>query len=150
MSEMSEAYPERVSIKHRQINCECDEGEKMRKSIFILASLGILFCGPTFAEDVFRIEVGRDYNHYSNDELRRRVWELERAVSQLQSRVFQLEVNESRPQKNPWTCTIQSFGKTHVSNADTKASALAKVLKKCSDATNAVHCHESDVKCDNE
>ena len=49
-----------------------------------------------------------------------------------------------------WTCQIQSFGKTHVASGSTKAEALAKVIKACSDATNAIHCSDSDAKCGNE
>ncbi len=101
------------------------------------------------AEEIFRIEVGKSYEGYSTEELRRRVWDLERAVFQLQSKVFQLEMSNHGSAKE-WTCHIQSFGATHVASGNTKASALAQVLKKCSDATNAVHCHESDVKCDSE
>lgn len=102
-----------------------------------------------------RIEVGKDYEGYSNEELRRRVWQLERAVSQLQDQVFELAIRDngtriSIPTTAMWTCTIQSFGKTHVSTGMTKAAAQADALKKCSDATNAVHCHDSDVKCGNE
>ncbi len=98
-----------------------------------------------------RIEVGKDYDGYSNEELRRRVWQLEKAVTQLQDQVFQLAIrnNDSRS-SGPWTCSIQSFGKTLVATGSTKTAATAEALKRCSDATNAVHCHESDVKCGNE
>ena len=102
-----------------------------------------------------RIEVGKDYEGYSNEELRRRVWQLERAVSQLQDQVFELAIRDGSTRINipttaMWTCTIQSFGKTHVSTGMTKAAAQADALRKCSDATNAIHCHDSDVKCGNE
>ena len=102
-----------------------------------------------------RIEVGKDYEGYSNEELRRRVWQLERAVSQLQDQVFELAIRDGGtriniPSTAMWTCSIQSFGKTHVSTGMTKASAQADALRKCSDATNAIHCHDTDVKCGNE
>ena len=101
-----------------------------------------------------RIEVGKDYDGYSNEELRRRVWQLERAVSQLQDQVFQLAVRNGDSRASApaaqWTCTIQSFGKTLVATANTKSAALADALKRCSDATNAIHCRESDVKCGND
>ncbi len=96
---------------------------------------------------------GKSYEGYSNEELRRRVWQLEKAVSQLQQQVFQLAIKGNSTISNsgaPWTCQIQSFGKTHIAAGSTRASALAQVLKKCSDATNAIHCNEPDVKCDNE
>lgn len=127
------------------------------KSLILAAALAL--STSAFAEEPIRIEVGRSYEKYSNEELRRRVWQLERAVEQLQRQVFELAVRPGSPPSNTvmppvtgamWTCQMQSFGKTHVSSGVTKASALAQVLKKCSDATNAIHCKESDVKCDNE
>jgi hypothetical protein len=106
------------------------------------------------AIEPIHIEIGANYESYSNEELRRRVWQLEKAVAQLQDQVFQLAMRNGTttptPTNNNWTCQMQSFGKTHVASGNTRSSALAQVLKKCSDATNAVHCHESDVKCDNE
>jgi len=104
------------------------------------------------AEEVFRIEVSKSYDGYSNNDLRRRVWELERAVSQLQQRVFSLEVRKPEapaPVEKPWTCRIQSFGKTFKVTAPTRGAALGDVLEKCSQGSSAMHCPESDVKCDN-
>ena len=57
---------------------------KMYAVILILASC------KAWAIDPIRIEIGTDYKKYSNDELRRRVYDLERAVGQLQDQVFQL------------------------------------------------------------
>ena len=104
------------------------------------------------AQESFHIEVGKNYEKYSDEELRRRVWQLEKAVAQLQDQVFQLALKNGSQNSGSgnWTCQIQSFGKTHIANGSTKASALAQVLKKCSDATNAIHCSEAQVKCDNE
>ena len=119
-------------------------------ALVILVLLGIFHTSHLKADDVFRIQFGKTYDGYSNEELRRRVWELERAVSQLQSKVFQLEVSHDRPVFSEWTCHIQSFGATHVATGGTRSSALAMVLKKCGDATNPIHCHESDVRCDNQ
>jgi hypothetical protein len=106
------------------------------------------------AAEPIRIEIGRNYERYSNDELRRRVYDLERAVAQLQDQVFHLSIRErgnptapARPAPE-WTCSIQSFGKTHVATGNTRASAIAQVLKKCSDASSAIHCQDSDAKCD--
>ena len=106
------------------------------------------------ALEPIRIEIGKNYEGYSNDELRRRVWQLERAVAQLQDQVFQLAVRDGGGKAakpvDTWTCHIESFGKTHIASGNTKASALAQVLKKCGDATNAMHCSESNAKCDNQ
>jgi hypothetical protein len=134
----------------------------MKKFLFIFA-FAFLFAVPAQTEDAFRIEVGKNYSSYSNEELRRRVWQLERAVSQLQDQVFQLALHNGSNNSGSgsisvsvpsnaamWTCQIQSFGKTHISSGRTRSSALAQVLKKCSDATNAIHCSESEVKCSDE
>lgn len=102
--------------------------------------------------EIFKIELGNDYEHYSKEELRRRVWQLERAVSQLQEQVFQLAMDQQhRPiyDRPMWTCHLQSFGKTHTATGSTRASALADTLKKCSENSHAIHCKESDVSCDN-
>lgn len=108
----------------------------------------LLFPLSSFAIDPVKIEIGKSYEGYSNDELRRRVWQLEKAVMQLQNQVFQLSMNQGGG--GMWTCQMQSFAKTHVASGNTKAAALAQVLKKCGDATNPVHCKEADVKCENE
>lgn len=116
----------------------------------LFAVLAFLPLQTARAEDVIRIEIGSNYDRYSNEELRRRVWQLERAVAQLQSRVFQLEVSGPKVETKTWTCILQSFGTTHTASASTRTAALAMVLKKCSDATNAIHCRESDAKCSND
>ncbi|MDZ4084241.1 MAG: hypothetical protein U1E10_14965, partial [Bdellovibrionales bacterium] len=86
----------------------------------IIASLSLLPSSQVSAEEVFRIEVGRDYNSYSQRDLQRRVWELERAVAQLQSRVFELElsrVTKPVPTATPatvdtWICKVTAMGVT--------------------------------------
>lgn len=119
------------------------------KYFILLATLFTAFHAQ--AIDPIRIEIGKNYEGYSNAELKRRVWQLERAVNQLQEQVFQLAMRDSSNRgSGNWTCSLQSFGKTHVAGGNTKASALAQVLKKCSDASNAIHCKEEDAKCDNE
>jgi hypothetical protein len=121
---------------------------KMKKTV-LLAAMILL---PMISQaQVIRVELGSDYESYSNEELRRRVWTLERAVAQLQDQVFQLATRKDADvvPRVEWTCRIQSFGKTFVSNGLTRAAATAEVLKKCSDATNAIHCSDNDVKCGN-
>jgi hypothetical protein len=121
---------------------------------FVAGSFSLLPTSRAFGEEIIRIQVGKDYDGYSNEEMRRRLWQLERAVQQLQSRVFQLEMQGERPVpivlSQNWTCILQSFGTTHTASSSTRTAALAMVLKKCSDATNAIHCRESEVKCSNE
>lgn len=132
------------------------------KHLLLVAAL--ILCFPVAQaqrdrDDVIRIEVPRGergYEDYSNRELRRRVYQLERAVQQLQERVFQLEYGKmtptptATPEKAMWTCRIDSMGKIFVSNAKTKSKALADLISKCSAATSSVHCDESDAKCGND
>lgn len=122
----------------------------------------VVVCFPSAyaqRDDVIRIEVPRgerEYESYSNRELRRRVDRLERAVRQLQERVFELEYAKNTPaptatpEKSMWTCRIDSMGKIHVASAKTKAKAIADLISKCSSATSSIHCDESDAKCGNE
>lgn len=120
---------------------------------FYCAFLLLLCSFSSHAIEPIRIDVNKNYEGYSNEELRRRIYQLERAVAQLQDQVFQLAIRESGSGSTGggnWSCHMESFGKTDIASGITRASALAQVLKKCSDATNAVHCHESDVHCDNE
>ncbi len=125
----------------------------MKLLIFTLVGL-ILLPGLTHARprEVFKIEIGSNYEGYSKRELRRRVWELERAVYQLQEQVFHLSMNNQKGQSQleaSWTCSIQSMGKTFTATKATKGAARAEVLKDCSNHTNAIHCDHSDVKCEN-
>jgi len=137
-----------------------DCSQKIKESLMkkLLALLILVPLIPTTSQsrprNVFKIEIGSDYHGYSKKELRQRVWKLERAVYQLQEQVFQLAIDNSHAShghnKNLWSCHMQSFGKTFTSSGRTKASAIAQILQKCSKATNAVHCHESDASCDNQ
>lgn len=122
-----------------------------------LVSGTILSASQAKAAEPIRIEIGKNYDRYSNEELRRRVYDLERAVAQLQAEVFHLSVRDRlnptypAPAATPakeWTCTLQAFATTYVGEGSTRAKALASVIKQCSDATNAIHCKDSDAKCD--
>ena len=101
------------------------------------------------AETPIKIEIGKTYDGYSNEDLKRRVWQLERAVTQLQEQVFKLAMRGDG-RIPTWTCYVQSFSKTFTASSATKAESLAQVLKQCGDASNAIHCRESEVKCDKE
>ena len=102
----------------------------------ILSILVLLFVGTATAENVFRIEYdtgGSRYKSYTNDELRRRVWELERAVAQLQSRVFHLEgTRPAQPAVASWVCKIKVFGNVYSAVGGSKAVASHEVTEKCS------------------
>lgn len=128
------------------------------KSILITLILVLTATLQTHAktkEEPIKLDVGRNYDSYSKEDLRRRVWQLERAVEQLQNQVFQLAINNNSSGSTlaaggNWTCQIEAFGKIHVAGGNTRASALAQAMKKCSDDSNAIHCPESKAKCSND
>lgn len=118
-----------------------------------LTSLAILLASPVkaVAEDtIFQIRMGTDYKSYNNDELRRRVWELEKAVSQLQARVYDLEatpapapvVIAAPPPQKPWTCRVSAFGRTFVKTLPTRGEAEAQVLQECAADSAEMHCQK--------
>lgn len=116
----------------------------------VIAFLFVIFPHSTFATQPIKIEIGKSYEGYSNDELRKRVWQLEKAVAQLQDQVFQLAIKDNSQPTSEWTCQIQSFGKTHVASGKTESKARSMVVKKCSEASNAIHCDAKDAECGNE
>jgi len=113
------------------------------KSVFLV---GLTLSASAQAEEIFRIEVGRDYNRYSQRDLQRRVWELERAVSQLQARVFELELsNLKSPTPTPapletWLCKISAMGVTYTGTGATRAVAEHKVMETCKEKADDFFC----------
>ena len=99
------------------------------------------------AEEIFRIEIGKDYQNYSDSDLRRRVWELERAVWQLQQRVFQLEANKA-PTADSWVCTIKAMGDSYVGTGATKAVAISNAMDKCKSGRGGDGFFCKDPKCE--
>src|SRR5437868_5160187 len=103
-------------------------GEITMRTPLIAAALAcfILPQTPAQAEEIFKIQIGKDYSGYTDKELKHRVWELERAVYQLQARVFQLEAAPAAPAES-WVCTISAMGDTYTgtgaSQAQTQLSA---------------------------
>lgn len=107
-----------------------------KKALSILLLTAVVMSTMGFAEEVFRIEIGKDYQKYSQTDLQRRVWELERAVAQLQQRVFHLE---GKPQNYPasvdtWICTIKAMGTIHTGTGASMPVAKAKVIEACKSA----------------
>ena len=116
----------------------------------IIASLSLLPSSQVSAEEVFRIEVGRDYNSYSQRDLQRRVWELERAVAQLQSRVFELELSRVKPVPtatpatvDTWICKVTAMGVTYTGTGGSKAVAEHKAIESCKEKTDDFFCKEA-------
>lgn len=99
------------------------------------------------AEDVFRIEIGKDYAKYSDADMRRRVWELERAVAQLQARVFQLEFGNKGSQADSYICTVKAMGDVYTGTGGSKSVAKARAIEACKAARgDGFFCKEP--KCD--
>lgn len=116
------------------------------KTLFLLICLFMM--GSLSKADVIKIEIGKEKGSSSSD-LERRVWYLERAVRQLQDRIYDLESDKGNPVKGMFTCQISSFGKSFSATEPTEMAAKAKVLKQCADASNAIHCEKKDVECGN-
>ena len=105
----------------------------------------VFFCSVAHAEDVFRIEIGKGGG--SESELRYRVLQLERAVDQLQRKVFQLESGGGN-RANWTTCYIKTpFDGTFSATEPTETAARAKALEKCSNKASSTFCQERELKC---
>lgn len=124
----------------------------MAFALIFMAILTLVPSAQVSAEEVFRIEVGRDYNSYSQRDLQRRVWELERAVAQLQSRVFELELSRATrpvptatPAVDNWICRVTAMGVTYTGTGGSKAVAEHKAIETCKEKTDDFFC--SGAKC---
>jgi hypothetical protein len=114
-----------------------------------IAVLGILLMSTTLnSDEVFRIEVGKDYRHYNQSDLQRRVWELERAVWQLQTKVYQLETSKPQAQADTWLCTITAMGNTYTGTGPSKVMATAKVVETCKASRGGDGFFCKDPKCE--
>ena len=117
------------------------------KTLALLAAF-ILIGAPARTEDVFKIQIGKDWQKYSNSDLQKRVWELERAVWQLQQKVFELETAKNLPKANTWVCTINAMGNTYSATGPTKAVATLEAVQKCKDSRGGDGFFCKDVKCE--
>lgn len=92
--------------------------------------------------DPIIIQIGNN-----NLEVRERLLNLERAVSELQNRVLWLESQSARPVSRNWDCSISdSFGKTFLGQGRSQVSAEADARQKCGDSTGDMFC-KGAVKC---
>lgn len=94
--------------------------------------LSFLILTPLFkatSDEVYRIEIGKDFHKYSQSDLQRRVWELERAVWQLQQKIYNLEA--TKPTQDTWVCTISTMGNSYSGTGPTKAIASLKAKENC-------------------
>lgn len=118
------------------------------KFLFVFASLLFAFSPAAEArDDIFRIEIGKSSGGSDRD-LRERVWMLERAVDQLQRKVFQLE-NEGGSRGGHTTCYIKTtFHGTFSATEPTETAAKAKAMERCSEKIkHGFDCDDDRVKC---
>ena len=126
----------------------------MKKTLVLLALT--LISTTSFAQDygnitlsdgntIFRIDVGNDREADSR-RLSQRVNRLERAVRDLQNRIYDLEDN-SRPTQREvtiYTCVLPtSFIGTYIGKAQTVVEARAQAVNSCSRAGGGISCQDS-------
>lgn len=116
----------------------------------LLICLAVLLAAPSFAEEIFKIEIGKDYKSYSHSDLQHRVWELERAVWQLQQKVFQLE--NKQPSNggggDTWLCTVTAMGNSYTGTGGSKAVAKSKAIDACKAARGGDGFFCNEAKCE--
>lgn len=111
----------------------------------------ILVSINSFAGEIFKIEIGKDYNQYTDRDSKRRIWELERAVYQLQQKVFELEMGKYQPvtvkvEQASWICKTMAMGEKFSATGTSKAIADDAVMEKCKASprsANGFHCDEA-------
>jgi hypothetical protein len=85
----------------------------------------------------------------SKRDLERRIWQLERAVQELQNKVYQLETQPPPPAAEPknWLCKASAFGQSFSAFGATKVEAGEKVTSECQAKGNAeMHCRPTCTK----
>jgi len=102
-------------------------------------------------DKVIIIDAGSEEKSSKRD-LEKRLYRLEKAVRQLQERVFDLEVengNLKDDNKKKFTCYIKTNIKgTFTTTQNSLTQAKAEVMKKCSDEVKfGFECDEDKVKC---
>lgn len=114
----------------------------------IIIAIATLFVSASLsAEPVFRIEVGNQNQPSNQSDLQRRVWELERAVHQLQARVFQLE-GQKPTAADSWICKVTAMGTTYSGTGGSKAVASDIAIKACTSARGGDGFFCKDPKCE--
>jgi len=113
------------------------------KFVFIL--LATLMFLPVQARNIFKIRPDTSYQRHRGQDLERRIWELERAVSQLQDQVFSINSNnQAALNRTPWSCTITAMGQRYHGVGKSKAEAESKAFKDCKTARkNTFFCKDA-------
>lgn len=102
-------------------------------------------------DKVIIIDVGNE-ERSSKKDLEKRIYRLEKAVRQLQERVFDLEVENGglkEDNKKKFTCYIKTNMKgTFTTTQSSLTQAKAEVMRKCSEEIKyGFECDEDKVKC---
>jgi len=103
----------------------------------ILAIAVVLLSQSSIPGDIFKIEVKKDFNNYSDADLKKRVWELERAVLQLQQKVFEMEMGHTESTAATWICKTNAMGESFSAYGGPRAVAENLVMEKCKAASSS-------------
>lgn len=112
----------------------------------------LLMSTQVFAEEVVRINIGKTGKTISQRDLERRVILLERAVWQLQKRVFDLESAGSQPKPpttDTWLCSTKAFGNEYTATGGSKAVAKHRAIEACKRGNDGNSFHCRSVTCEN-
>jgi hypothetical protein len=124
--------------------------ETLMKFITFLIAIFILST-HAYSNEIIKIEFGKSYKDYSNEDLRERIWRLEQAVWQLQQKVFHLETGKasaSAPQVETWVCTVSAMGEKFSATGASKAIAKAQTLEKCKSGNAGSSFHCKNIECE--
>jgi len=118
------------------------------KVLFVLA-VSALFFLPAQGRNVFKIQPESVYKRHKGQDLERRIWDLERAVSQLQDQVFHLSKSgNTNRSKNSHYCYVEAMGERYPGIGSTEAEAKKNAIVTCKTARkNSFFCKAP--KCDN-
>lgn len=131
----------------------------------LIIAVGLSFISVAAnAQSDIQIKIGKDYRQYSHDELRRRVWELERTVNLLSDRLYALELRmppanptqvitvptqpPTKPKKEEWICSTTAMGETYSATGESMAAAKHKAMEACKSAQDGRSFHCSEPKCE--
>lgn len=117
------------------------------KKFFLIFSTFFALC--TTADPLITIRPGIDPNNYNTNQMKQRIWRLERAVTQLQKRITQLEQDKSNQQASQasWLCTFKAMTDIYTGIGASKSVAKHNASVACQNGGNSFHCRFE--KCEN-
>lgn len=111
------------------------------------------FSGGAAEPAAVKIEPGANPEKYTNEELRRRVFQLEQAVLQLQTQAATapaVVAPPPDPKAKTWTCVLKVADQTLEGAGPSRYESVKAVLKKCREVTSPIRCHDTAAKCKDE